>query len=238
MAAGSFGARFPPPDASLAADWQAGWAAGIAPRTFFDGGAPHPLLLRLAPRLLARGGVALVPGCGRGYDVAALAALPRVAALGMELAPSAAAAAGEYLASGGAPPRGVGSLAAVVARDFFDGAAQLPPPFDALSSGFFDLVVDYTFLCALPPGRRAEWGSRMAALVAPGGALFCLQFPLASPPGRAADDRVTGPPFLLTLEDYHVALAAAFDLEEAGEVPPADSPPGRAPERFAIYRRR
>ncbi|OCK74852.1 hypothetical protein K432DRAFT_468068 [Lepidopterella palustris CBS 459.81] len=42
----------------------------------------------------------------------------------------------------------------------------------------FDLIYDYTFLCAMHPNMRRLWEKRMAELLKPGGLLICLEFPL------------------------------------------------------------
>lgn len=69
----------------------------------------------------------------------------------------------------------------------------------------FDLIFDYTFLCAIPPTMRPQWAQSMASLLRPGGYLLALQFPL--------DDRTGGPPFALSQEIYHDLLDAHFTLE-------------------------
>lgn len=47
------------------------------------------------------------------------------------------------------------------------------------------------FLCALHPTIRPQWAKRIAQLLAPGGALICLEFPTHKPPKSG------GPPFSL-----------------------------------------
>lgn len=42
----------------------------------------------------------------------------------------------------------------------------------------FDLIYDYTFLCALLPSMRVDCARRVSELLAPGGILVCLEFPL------------------------------------------------------------
>lgn len=69
----------------------------------------------------------------------------------------------------------------------------------------FQLVYDYTFFCAIDPSTRQDWGRRMKELVAPGGALVCLVYPIDP-------TRTTGPPYCLTVDDYKLVLQDAFDL--------------------------
>jgi len=172
-------------------------------------------------------GRALVPGCGRGYDVALLAAADRHAT-GLDFAPAAVAAARAFLAA--EHPEALPFLA-IERADFFAHAAE--------NTAAYDFVFDYTFLCALQPPRRADWGRAMAALIKPGGVLLTMQYPLRSPPGRAEDDFATGPPFLLTPGLYADLLGPAFALVDEGDVPPSDSDPRRVgAERWAWWQRR
>lgn len=55
-----------------AADWEGIWK-DLPPKTRFDVGEVHSLHRKLIEEGKVPNGRALVPGCGRGYDVAALA---------------------------------------------------------------------------------------------------------------------------------------------------------------------
>ncbi|GJC98138.1 thiopurine S-Methyltransferase [Colletotrichum higginsianum] len=65
----------------------------------------------------------------------------------------------------------------------------------------FDLIFDYTFLCALPPTARSSWATRMATLLSPRGRLVCLEFPSGKPLSQP------GPPWGLTPEIYLALLS-------------------------------
>lgn len=52
----------------------------------------------------------------------------------------------------------------------------------------FDLIYDYTFLCALPPALRPTWAARMSTLLSPEGRLICMEYPLGK------DPKTGGPP--------------------------------------------
>ena len=113
------------------------------------------------------GGRALVPGCGAGHDVFALAADDRQA-LGLELAPTAAARF-ETLREG----LGIGAdQAAIEVGDFFSYEPEQP----------FDVIWDYTFLCAIEPAERQAWARQMDRLLAPNGELYTLIFPVVDRP--------------------------------------------------------
>ena len=55
---------------------------------------------------------------------------------------------------------------------------------------------DYTFLCALKPEMREAWAKQMRQLLAPGGELLTLIFPLKS----FHPDPTAGPPYLMSVD--------------------------------------
>ncbi|KAL2843194.1 S-adenosyl-L-methionine-dependent methyltransferase [Aspergillus pseudodeflectus] len=164
----------------------------------------------------------LVPGCGRGYDVIALS-LHGFDAYGLEISATAISEAQALAQTELASPsaenfgarrttsttalRGHGNDAEDLAvspgtprflqGDFFDSSWS-----DAL--GFqFDVVYDYTFLCALHPSLRGRWAERMKGLLRPGGLLVCLEFPMYKDPG------LPGPPW--GVNGVHWELLAGGD---------------------------
>lgn len=67
----------------------------------------------------------------------------------------------------------------------------------------FDFIFDYTFFCALHPSMRSSWAKQMANLLTPGtGRLLTIIFPVLP----ATADRLDGPPFPVTVEDYRAVL--------------------------------
>lgn len=78
--------------------WETQWSEGLQIGDKFDVGKPSPALLKEIAEGRVPTGTALVPGCGRGYDVYALAAADRVAT-GMELAPTAVKSARAFAGS-------------------------------------------------------------------------------------------------------------------------------------------
>ena len=68
-------------------DWESSWQLGNTP---WDAGGPAAQLEALIRADDLPAGRALVPGCGSGYDVLALAGAGR-STLGLEIAPSAIA---------------------------------------------------------------------------------------------------------------------------------------------------
>lgn len=239
LAAAAEGAAPPPPASYWEGVWRQATAAVAAPR--FDVGGAHAELVRALAAGEIPPGRALVPGCGRGYDVVALAAPDRVA-IGVDISETGVAEARAYLERA-LPRQRAAEGSGVHCADFF-GLATAGGP----AGGPVDAVYDYTFLCALPPSLRGAWAAAMAALVRPGGVLLTLQFPIrpseavgysTTHPAGSPLDFTAGPPFLLTPSLYHELLDGAFECAWERAVPDADSPPLRAGlERVALWRRR
>lgn len=141
---------------------------------------------------------AFVPGCGRGYDVLLLASLG-YDTYGLDASETAIEAAKKNQAEEGESEAyaahsidvGKGTVKFML-NDFFKNDFYA----DTNGRGDFDLIFDYTFLCALPPELRSPWAKRMSELLAPTGRLVCLEWPLGKPP------REGGPPHGLTSELY------------------------------------
>lgn len=167
---------------------------------------------------------ALVPGCGRGYDVLSLASLgyDTVGLDGSENAILAARKleAEEISCESDAyrlrdPLVGKGKVQFIIG-DFFheDFLAAITSTTttthgDSTSNNTvppttkeekFDLIFDYTFLCALPRELRPTWAKRMSELLAPDGFLVCLEWPLQKSPKEG------GPPHGLSAELYEELL--------------------------------
>ena len=96
----------------------------------------------------------------------------------------------------------------------------------------FDLVYDYTSFCALPVHLRRTYIREMAKVLAPGGHLLMLAFPMT--PEVAGDDG--RPPFLVTESDLAAATTAHFT--QIGSFAAEDSPPERlGAERWFHFRK-
>lgn len=170
---------------SMTTDWKRHWTEGNTP---WDAGQAAPALRSLLDAEELPKGQALVPGAGSGYDAIALArAGYEVTAL--DLSPVARARFQDLAADMNPHPH-------YEVADFF---AWQP-------AHTYDLIWDYTFLCALPPSRRREWASRMKELVAPTGQLVTLIFPVN--PGAPPDE---GPPYPMTPELVRQLLLDKFE---------------------------
>ncbi len=120
----------------------------------------------------------LVPGCGRGYDVVN-AAKANFDALGVDISETAVKAAEAFRDSQGA----LSGQAVFSTTDFF--LLQEPTG--------FDLIFDYTFLCAIDPSSREAWAKTMKRLLKPGGELVTLIYPIGK-------QDPSGPPYPMTTE--------------------------------------
>lgn len=165
---------------------------------------------------------ALVPGCGRGYDVL-LFASHSLKSYGLELSPSAVTAARENAKSSGLQPE----LHTFITGDFFTKNWQVDTPEK------FDVVYDYTFLCALDPsqGLREKWAERMAALVKEGGVLICLEFPLYK------DLELPGPPWPLREGIYRGLLENVGFVREMYVTPRRYLESGEGSDMVSVWRR-
>jgi methyl halide transferase len=133
----------------------------------------------------------------RGYDVTAFAASGAHRAVGLDLSPDAVAAARAALAAQDLPPLTAAAVE-LEAGNFF---SYSHPTGEA-----FDLGYDYTFLCALHPDMRRDWALTWRRLLAPGGELVTLIFPVG-PSQRAGG--VENPPWQVTPELYQDLLLPA-----------------------------
>ncbi|MEW5307083.1 MAG: hypothetical protein WDW38_002155 [Sanguina aurantia] len=205
--------------------WEKSWAAGLPPGSGFDASRSSPALLKLlrSNPEIASGKSVLIPGCGRGYDLATFLQAGARQAIGLELSPTAASEANAYLSS--LPDfREEGQcyfgLANVHQGNFL---APLSQEVGCSLQGGADVGFDYTFLCALQRDMHSMWAASWAANIRPGGELVTLMFPVVE---RMTSSDV-GAPWPLTLQRYSQLLLPEFELISMGKVPDGDSHPGR-----------
>jgi SAM-dependent methyltransferase len=191
-------------------DWRAAWKRGVTP---WDAGTSPPALRRLVDLGTVPAGRVLVPGCGTGYDLAALARSDREV-VGIDLSEDARQA---FMT---AHPDLPGEVVYEV-TDFFS--------YDPEHG--FDFVWDYTFFCALDPDQREAWGQTMKRLVSPAGILATLLFPFEDPISPTQ-----GPPWPINANLVRRHIEDAFEELETIEV--ERTHPGReGKERLVLWRR-
>jgi SAM-dependent methyltransferase len=181
-------------------DWQRRYEQNDTP---WDKGAPAPALQRYLQGNAISGRV-LVPGCGHGHEVRALAERPACSAVGLDLSSTAIAEANRF-----AVQPGVGSSVTFVTGDFF----QLTPEM----TGTFDWLVEHTCFCAIEPRLRPDYARAAASALRTGGKIFGIFY--------LNPETESGPPFAVTREELARLFAADFMLRE--EWLPAESFPGR-----------
>ncbi|KAI9479533.1 S-adenosyl-L-methionine-dependent methyltransferase [Zychaea mexicana] len=175
-------------------DWCKRWDNADTP---WDKGQASPALVDLLTNhadLVPSKGQGLVPGCGSGYDVVLLAT-DELHITGLDMSSTCVRLCNEKL---GSSSNGKYDF---LCDDFYK--FKIP-------EGGYDIVFDYTFLCAMPPHMRPDWASRMAEIIKPGGTLVALIYPLKEKPLQ--------PPFTVSVELYFELLSEHFDnvyLEEA-----------------------
>ncbi|XP_059632993.1 probable thiol methyltransferase 2 isoform X2 [Cornus florida] len=162
-----------------AGGWEKCWAQGLTP---WDLGQPTPVLKHLQHIGALPKGRALVPGCGSGHDVVAIAC-PERYVVGLDISDMAIRKATELHSS---LPNA--NSFTFLKTDFFTWhPAEL-----------FDIIFDYTFFCAIEQDMRSAWASQIEHLLKPDGELITLMFPVG--------DHVGGPPYSVSLADYEEVL--------------------------------
>jgi SAM-dependent methyltransferase len=151
--------------------WQQRFESGQTP---WDRGAPGPQLgLWMEQGLLAPEHSVLIPGCGRGHELLALAQAG-IAATGLDYAPAAVALARERL----------GDLPGLVLQaDVLDWMPAAP----------VDRIYEQTCLCALHPDHWQRYARQLHAWLKPGGLLLALF--MQARRDSASLGLVEGPPY-------------------------------------------
>jgi SAM-dependent methyltransferase len=192
-------------DSSLPEFWDTRYRGGVMP---WDAAGVPPGLLRWLEGRKAKARI-LVPGCGTGYEVRALAAHGHDV-LAIEFSDAAIEAA----------RRELGALAErVLKADFF-----------AFEAAPFDVIYDRAFMCALPRRLWPQWAARVAGLLRPGGELVGFFY---------FDDNQRGPPFGVSPSGLQQLLGEKFDLLESADVPASESlPVFKGKEVWQVWRRK
>jgi SAM-dependent methyltransferase len=170
-------------------DWNQDYSVG---RTPWDKGGPSPALLEVINSgELPTSSEVLVPGCGYGHDVAALAQAG-CTVTGLDISELALA---EARSSNGADG------ASYVLGDFFD------PSLVELNR--YDVIWEHTCFCAITPDQRGGYVDAARRLLKPSGVLIGVFFAFAQDP--AGD----GPPYKTNIETIERHFKKRFTLEWA-----------------------
>lgn len=164
-------------------EWEAHYQSGDIP---WDKGSASPPLVKWLQSHSITGRV-LVPGCGSGHDVRALAA-QGADVIGLDVAPSAIQMAQSF-----PPVRGE----QYITGDLF----ALTPGLQ----GSFDWIVEHTCFCAIPPTRRSDYVRSVHAALRSGGRMLAVFY---IDPGW--DTPSEGPPFGVTRHELLEFFGATF----------------------------
>lgn len=172
-------------------DWQGHYDSGDLP---WDLGEISPAIKRLWVEKKLVPGKAIVPGCGRGHEVAFLSA-KGFQVTGVDYAPGAVASLQRSLAEKKLRAR-------ILHQNFFD----LDPSHD----GVYDLMLEQTFFCAISPAYRGLYVKTAARILKPGGLLAGLFY-------ETGEEE--GPPFNTTQADVRTHFADDFEIETLHKTP-------------------
>jgi methyl halide transferase len=191
-------------------DWEQKYIEG---ETHWDRGQVSPPLMQYITTHPLLGRV-LVPGCGRGNDVAALARAG-VDVTGLDIAPTAVREAKERY------PEAADRF---IAGDLFNLAPEL--------RGAFDVVVEHTCLSGMSPDLRENYRLGVESALKPGGQLVGIWF--INPD---LDPGCAGPPFPLSVEELDRLFGDGFEVIE-DYVPDVAFEGREGRERVRVMRRR
>ncbi len=166
-------------DSSLTGFWDVRYRDGVTP---WEGARMSAAELDFFQRLPQ--GRILIPGCGSAGD------LPLLLDCGHQVLAIDFSEAAVAIAQAQWPQ----AAASIRQADYFALAEDKP----------FDAVFERAFLCALPPRLHADYASKMARLLKPGGVLAGVFF---------IADTQRGPPFGLSMPALRALLEPAFTLE-------------------------
>lgn len=151
--------------------WNERYAAG---QTGWDLGKASPPLEDYIRQLGNKDLKILLPGCGNGYEALLMAELGFTNLTVLDIAPLAVEKLQDRLQSY--------PSVRILCEDFFEHVDN------------YDLILEQTFFCALPPSMREQYVQKMAELLVPQGKLVGLLF--------ATEFDKAGPPFGGTTEEY------------------------------------
>lgn len=171
-------------------DWENCYRRGETP---WDKGAAAPGLEDYLAGNTVSGRV-LVPGCGMGHDVRALAG-GGTEVIGLDLSPTAIEGAQKFEKAAGESFR---------EGDFFALEGDLV--------GFFDWIWEHTCFCAIDPGRRAEYVEAAARALRAGGKILGMFYIDPYDEEHQPGDE---PPHGCSLEELEELFGGSFVIQES-----------------------
>lgn len=161
--------------------WENRWAEKDTP---WDMGTPSPALIAYASQLEDKNLRILIPGAGSGHEAAWFRQQGFLNVFILDFAAGALNTLRENI-----PDYPDNQL---IHGDFFT------------HSGQYDLILEQTFFCALPPAMRPDYARHMHELLVPGGTLAGLLFNIP---------RADGPPFGGSIPEYRGHFEPYFEVK-------------------------
>jgi SAM-dependent methyltransferase len=193
-------------------DWDGAYVEGDIP---WDKGEAAPPLVQYLRENEVRGRV-LVPGCGLGHDVRALAA-QGAEGVGLDLSETAVKLADEWAKAGGE---------SYVLGDLFALGEGM--------TGSFDWVFEHTCFCAIDPSMRVAYAEAVHGALKPGGKLLGVFYLNPYDDEHQAGE---GPPHGSSIEEIEGLMGERFELLDSWV--PEEAYEGRAGlEWMAVMGRR
>jgi len=186
-------------------DWNTRYLSGETP---WDHGEAHPELVHWLTENPFPGEV-IVPGCGKGYDVRAIAS-SGVSALGVDISPEAVKAAKQI-----GPTQGA----------HFQVADVLNSPQEWRHR--FQGAFEHTCYCAIPPAARPTYATFLATILRPGGVFLACFYIDPETDG-------VGPPFPTHRKELDRLFHPYFRLQQEW-VPSHTYPNRKGRELFRQY---
>jgi SAM-dependent methyltransferase len=159
--------------------WNTRWEKG---ETGWDIGYAAPAITQYMMQYTDKSAAILIPGCGNAYEAEWLEKQGFTNITLIDIAPKAAEQLNEkfqYIAA-----------IKVLCEDFFQ------------HKGKYDLLIEQTFFCAIPPIRRKEYVQKAASLLKPNGKIIGVLF-----------DKIfeqPGPPFGGSADEYRSLFDPSF----------------------------
>lgn len=195
-------------------DWENCYRIGEMP---WDKGSAAPPLIEMIGRhgsSVFGAGPVLVPGCGLGHDVRAIAG-HGIAVVGLDISETAVAQADALPKSG---------------LETYEMGDYLSP--DWCEGRSFSSIWEHTCFCAIDPSQRAAYARSAAALIVPGGMFTGVFYLTPNGPGEEMD----GPPFNSTIAEIEGLFFPNFEKIDAW-VPQSAHPGREGKEWIAIFRK-
>ena len=162
--------------------WNDRWQKG---ETGWDVGHASPAITAYMSQYSNKDAAILIPGCGNAYEAAYLVDNGFTNITLLDIAPYAAEQVKKKFAGD--------AQVKVICGDFFKHDGQ------------YDLMIEQTFFCAIPPERRRDYVAKAASLLRANGRIIGLLF------DRSFE---MGPPFGGSVSEYKTHFSPSFFIKK------------------------